>query len=217
MNVKDDLRDSKKLCFNYIFKIRAMQKYTVLIGVNGAGLMNGLYLPPHGVAVQLVPYNSSVSIFTARVRSTTGRYCCHRHQSVHRGVPHPSQGGYPPPGQGRYPPRTCYMVGGMPHVFTQEDFLVTARICSTMGDHGFTGVCLLTLEGGGEPHPSQGGYHHGQGSQGRYSPGPRQVPPPPSGMGDVWTGYAAGGTPLAVSRRRTFLFVMLLGEGSGIK
>ena len=40
-----------------------MQKYTVLIGVNGAGLMNGLYLPPHGVAVQLVPYNSSVSIF----------------------------------------------------------------------------------------------------------------------------------------------------------
>ena len=38
-----------------------MQKYTVLVGVNGAGLMNGLYLPPHAVAVQLVPYNSSVS------------------------------------------------------------------------------------------------------------------------------------------------------------
>lgn len=32
-----------------------MQKYTVLIGMNGAGLTNGLYLPPGGVAIQLVP------------------------------------------------------------------------------------------------------------------------------------------------------------------
>ena len=39
-----------------------MQKYTVLAGVNGAGLMNGLYLPPFSVAVQLVPYNASVCI-----------------------------------------------------------------------------------------------------------------------------------------------------------
>ena len=47
---------------------------------------------------------------------------------------HPSQvrdGGYPkvgtPPGQGRYPtlrPRTCYTAGGMPLMFTQEDFLI---------------------------------------------------------------------------------------------
>jgi len=32
-----------------------MQKYAVLIGMNGAGLTNGLYLPPGGVVVQLVP------------------------------------------------------------------------------------------------------------------------------------------------------------------
>jgi len=33
-----------------------MQKYAVLIGMNGAGLTNGLYLPPGGVVIQLVPY-----------------------------------------------------------------------------------------------------------------------------------------------------------------
>ena len=32
-----------------------MQNYTVLIGMNGAGLTNGLYLPPGGVVIQLVP------------------------------------------------------------------------------------------------------------------------------------------------------------------
>ena len=32
-----------------------MQTYTVLIGMNGAGLTNGLYLPPGGVVIQLVP------------------------------------------------------------------------------------------------------------------------------------------------------------------
>jgi protein O-GlcNAc transferase len=32
-----------------------MQQYTVLIGMNGAGLTNGLYLPPGGVVIQLVP------------------------------------------------------------------------------------------------------------------------------------------------------------------
>ena len=33
-----------------------MQNYAVLIGMNGAGLTNGLYLPPGGVVVQLVPH-----------------------------------------------------------------------------------------------------------------------------------------------------------------
>lgn len=32
-----------------------MQTYTVLIGMNGAGLTNGLYLPPGGIVIQLVP------------------------------------------------------------------------------------------------------------------------------------------------------------------
>ncbi len=42
-------------------QIQSMQKYTVLVGVNGAGLMNGLYLPRYGVAVQIVPYNCTVN------------------------------------------------------------------------------------------------------------------------------------------------------------
>jgi len=33
-----------------------MQKYAVLIGMNGAGLTNGLYLPPGSVVIQLVPH-----------------------------------------------------------------------------------------------------------------------------------------------------------------
>jgi len=36
--------------------VALMQKYAVLIGMNGAGLTNGLYLPPGGVVVQLVPH-----------------------------------------------------------------------------------------------------------------------------------------------------------------
>lgn len=34
-----------------------MQKFTVLIGMNGAGLINCVYLPVNGVCVQLVPYD----------------------------------------------------------------------------------------------------------------------------------------------------------------
>ena len=37
-----------------------MQKYAVLIGMNGAGLTNGLYLPSGGVVIQLVPHQSKV-------------------------------------------------------------------------------------------------------------------------------------------------------------
>ena len=39
------------------------------------------------------------------------------------------------------------------------------------------------------------------------------VPPPPLWRtGYAWTGYGAGGTPLAVSRRMTFLFKRALEE-----
>ena len=34
--------------------------------------------------------------------------------------------------------------------------------------------------------------------------------PPPSGTGYAWTGYGAGGTPLAVSRRRTFFLFLVV-------
>jgi protein O-GlcNAc transferase len=38
-----------------MLQVALMQQYTVLIGMNGAGLTNGLYLPPGGVVIQLVP------------------------------------------------------------------------------------------------------------------------------------------------------------------
>ena len=39
-----------------------MQNYSILVGMNGAGLTNGLYLPPGGVVIQLVPYPYRVSV-----------------------------------------------------------------------------------------------------------------------------------------------------------
>lgn len=42
-------------------QVALMQRYSVLVGVNGAGLMNGLYLPPYGVVVQIVPYKAVVN------------------------------------------------------------------------------------------------------------------------------------------------------------
>ena len=67
---------------------------------------------------EILKKNLVLSVFTARVRSTTGRYCFHRCLSVHRGggrggtrVRYPPQGGtqvrVPPPGGGtkvRVPP-----------------------------------------------------------------------------------------------------------------
>ena len=36
-------------------QVEVMQEFTVVLGVNGAGLINCLYLPDNGVCVQLVP------------------------------------------------------------------------------------------------------------------------------------------------------------------
>ena len=56
----------------------------------------------HGLIIQII---------TARVRSTTGRYCFHRCLSVHRGGG-PDLGTPPPPGGGV--PRSGYPPGGYP-------------------------------------------------------------------------------------------------------
>ncbi|XP_013403104.1 protein O-linked-mannose beta-1,4-N-acetylglucosaminyltransferase 2-like isoform X1 [Lingula anatina] len=42
-------------------QLQLVQNYAVLIGMNGAGLMNGIFLPEGSVAVQLVPYNASLN------------------------------------------------------------------------------------------------------------------------------------------------------------
>jgi len=39
-----------------LWQVALMQNYAVVMGMNGAGLTNGLYLPPGGVVVQLVPH-----------------------------------------------------------------------------------------------------------------------------------------------------------------
>ncbi|CAH1797584.1 unnamed protein product [Owenia fusiformis] len=45
----------------YREQVQLMQKYSVLIGMNGAGLMNALYLPKTSVAIQLVPYKAGLN------------------------------------------------------------------------------------------------------------------------------------------------------------
>ena len=39
-----------------------MQQYDIVVGLNGAGFMNTLYLPPGGVAIQLAPYKANLNI-----------------------------------------------------------------------------------------------------------------------------------------------------------
>lgn len=41
-------------------QIEKVQQFDVLIGMNGAGLVNALYLPRGSVTVQLVPYKVSI-------------------------------------------------------------------------------------------------------------------------------------------------------------
>uniref|UniRef100_A0A4Q8K6M3 U10-Liphistoxin-Lth1a_1 n=1 Tax=Liphistius thaleban TaxID=1905330 RepID=A0A4Q8K6M3_9ARAC len=43
-------------------QIQKVQEYNVLIGMNGAGLINGLFLPKTSVAVQLVPYKAQLNV-----------------------------------------------------------------------------------------------------------------------------------------------------------
>ncbi|ESP05688.1 hypothetical protein LOTGIDRAFT_228161 [Lottia gigantea] len=53
-------------------QVNIVQQYSVLIGMNGAGLMNAIYLPPGSVTIQLVPYKAEVdhkkqaAIYSAR-------------------------------------------------------------------------------------------------------------------------------------------------------
>ncbi|EDV21035.1 uncharacterized protein TRIADDRAFT_60391 [Trichoplax adhaerens] len=42
-------------------QVKLMRKYSVLIGMNGAGLMNGLFLPKGAVNIQLVPYKAQLN------------------------------------------------------------------------------------------------------------------------------------------------------------
>jgi protein O-GlcNAc transferase len=55
-------------------QVALMQHYTVLIGMNGAGLTNGLYLPPGGVTIQLVPAGLDLNVrqFGELLRSGAG-------------------------------------------------------------------------------------------------------------------------------------------------
>ena len=73
--------------------------YDILVGVNGAGLINALYLDPHAVAIQLLPYSSSLnfdefrSVLRARGpylewKSTTPPSVKHARDPSGRHLPH---------------------------------------------------------------------------------------------------------------------------------
>ena len=56
-------------------QVRRAASLDVLIGVNGAGLINGLFLPPHAVAMQIIPWESKLNHDEfARVLRSRGPY-----------------------------------------------------------------------------------------------------------------------------------------------
>ncbi|XP_046370720.2 alpha-1,3-arabinosyltransferase XAT3-like [Haliotis rufescens] len=59
-NIADvELVDFSRLSFKQ--QIEKVQEYSVLVGMNGAGLMNGLFLSPGAVTVQLVPFRADLN------------------------------------------------------------------------------------------------------------------------------------------------------------
>ena len=105
----------------------------------------------------------------------------------------------------------------MHRIYTQKGlcFLlqITARVRSTT-EVMFSQVCVCSGGGGGVypiSIPQNFNWSHAP-SEGTPVTGPRSqdgITPPlaTTGWGTTpWTGYAAGGTPLAVSHRTTFLF-----------
>ena len=69
------------------FQVLAVQNYTVLGGINGAGLMNALYLQPFAVAVQMVPYRAQLNWKSyGDLLKTRGPYLewHNKHEHLHR-------------------------------------------------------------------------------------------------------------------------------------
>ncbi|KAG8183652.1 hypothetical protein JTE90_005638 [Oedothorax gibbosus] len=71
-------------------QIQKVQQYNVLIGMNGAGLVNALYLPKTSVAVQLVPYKAQLNVEEfANLLKTRGPYLewHNNHPELDRRIP----------------------------------------------------------------------------------------------------------------------------------
>jgi len=61
--------------FNIYSQVEMMGSYSVLVAVNGAGLTNALFLPPHAVPVQIVPYKAELNYREfERLLRTRGEY-----------------------------------------------------------------------------------------------------------------------------------------------
>ena len=120
-----------------------------------------------------------------------------------------------------------------PHAAYCLCFIVTSGVRTTTGGYVFRGICLLRGMGHHHPiilplvpcpfqgvphlHPIivllvPGSFLGGTPIRDGWDTAPHQgldwvLPPPLSGNGWHLTAYATGGTPLVVSRRRTFLFL----------
>ena len=79
-----------------LFQIQSMSDYDVTIGMNGAGLMNGIYLPPHGTIVQLVPYEAKLNfVMYGELLAARGPYLVwhNTHEELTRAHPHDTHRG----------------------------------------------------------------------------------------------------------------------------
>ena len=58
-----------------VHQVALVQRYAVIVGMNGAGLMNALFRPRHAVAVQLVPFKAQVNhLEFGKILQSVGSY-----------------------------------------------------------------------------------------------------------------------------------------------
>ena len=82
-----ETHQSFNLHFDSFLQISLVQRYAVIVGMNGAGLMNALFRPEHAVAVQLVPYKAALNhVMFGKLLATVGPYMewHNAHPQLHR-------------------------------------------------------------------------------------------------------------------------------------
>ena len=71
-------------------QVEMMQHYSIFVGINGAGLMNALFLPPYAVCIQLVPFEAQVNFIQyGALLQSRGPYMVwhNKHESLTRPAP----------------------------------------------------------------------------------------------------------------------------------
>ena len=107
--------------------------------------------------------------------------------------------------------QACLFRWGIPHLHP----IISLSHNTSIGPMSFLGVPLSQTQIGVYPSPRHGGTP-GQVRMGQPPPSQGWGNPPPPQAGYAMTRYTAGGTPLAVSRRRTVLCWLSMRKASSL-